>query len=319
MSAPASPAGSAASAGSAIGAPRRVTVRVPATSANVGVGYDCLGLALDLMATFTFEPAESLLIDGCPEQFRGEDNLVWTSYLDTCRRIYERPMPLHITIDSPIPLSGGLGSSSTCVVAGVAAAQAIHGGGFDRAAALDIATQIEGHPDNVAPAILGGLVSSFVDTGRTHSIRFDVADNLAFVAIAPPYEVRTADARRAMPETVTTETAVWQIGHCVAAVHAIESGDAKLLSAACQDRLHEPYRAPLIPDYEPLKRTALAAGASAFVISGSGSTMLAVTDGLDAARRVASSVSNMVENRIEGLWVRVLSSNAGGTVVTVER
>ena len=89
------------------GAPSRVTVRVPATSANVGVGYDCLGLALDLMATFTFEPADNLVIDGCPEQFRGEDNLVWTSYLDTCRRLYERPMPLRITIDSPIPLSGG--------------------------------------------------------------------------------------------------------------------------------------------------------------------------------------------------------------------
>ena len=99
---------------------RKVVVTVPATSANVGVGYDCLGLALDLPARFTFEPARELLIDGCEERFRGEDNLVWTSYLETCKNLLAKPIPLHITIDSPIPLSGGLGSSSTCVVAGVA-------------------------------------------------------------------------------------------------------------------------------------------------------------------------------------------------------
>ena len=294
----------------------RFRVSVPATSANVGVGYDCLGLALDLVADFTFEVSDRLLIDGCQERFRGEDNLVWTSYLDVCRELYTHPVPLHITIDSPIPLSGGLGSSSTCVVAGVVAAQLLHGGGFDKERALDLATQIEGHPDNVAPALMGGLVSSFVDNGRTRSLRFDIAPNLSFVAIAPPYEVRTADARKVMPKTVSTETAVWQIGHCVAVVEALQRGDAELLSAAAKDRLHEPYRSQLIPDYEPLRRTALAAGAAAFLISGSGSTMLAVTDGTEAAARVASAVENMVENKVEGLWVRALASDGRGTTVT---
>ncbi len=297
---------------------RRVVVKVPATSANVGVGYDCLGLALDFMATFTFETADELIIDGCPEKFRGEDNLVWTSYLETCRRMYREPSALHITIDSPIPLSGGLGSSSTCVVAGVAAAQALHGGGFDAASALDVATFLEGHPDNVAPALMGGLVSSFVDgEARTHSLRFDVAENLCFVAIAPPYEVRTADARKVMPAQVPTSTAVWQIGHCVAAVQALQTGDAKLVASACQDKLHEPYRAALIADYEPLRRTSLAAGAAAYLISGSGSTMLAVCDGRACAERVAGAICGMVENHIDGLWVRVLDANATGAVVTV--
>ena len=296
---------------------RKVVVTVPATSANVGVGYDCLGLALDLPARFTFEPARELLIDGCEERFRGEDNLVWTSYLETCKNLLAKPIPLHITIDSPIPLSGGLGSSSTCVVAGVAAAQVFCGRGYEPQSALEAACRIEGHPDNVAPAIMGGLVSSFADAEGTHSIRFDIADNLAFVVIAPPYEVRTADARKVMPESVSTDVAVWQIGHAVAVVNALESGDAVLLARACQDKLHEPHRSALIADYEPLRRTALAAGAATFLISGSGSTMLAIADGKAAAQRVADAVENMVENHVDGVWVRVLDANACGATVEV--
>ena len=287
-------------------------VSVPATSANVGVGYDCLGLALDLFARFRFERADALSIDGCPERFRGADNLVWTSYLEACRQMYQHPLDLHISIDSPIPLSGGLGSSSTCVVAGVIAAQLLHGRPLDQSQALDMATLIEGHPDNVAPAILGGLVSSFSDMRKTRPLRFDVHEDLRFVAIAPPYEVRTADARRVMPTSVPIDLAVWQLGHCVACVEALRSADVELLSAACQDRLHEPHRARLIPDYEPLRRTALAAGAAAFLISGSGSTMLAVCKGDDGAQRASDAVLGMVESRVEGLWVRTLRASATG-------
>lgn len=288
-------------------------VRVPATSANVGVGFDCLGIALDLTATFLMTPSERLEIVGCEERFRGEDNLVWQSYLATCARLGVEAAPLHITILSPIPLSGGLGSSSACVIAGIAGAMALVGGGFDRARALELACAEEGHPDNVAPALLGGLVSSFVDGDATTSTRMDVADNLRFVAIAPPYEVRTADARRVLPDEVTRETAVWQMGRVVATVRALETGDAALLGAACHDRLHEPYRARLIPDYEALRAAALGAGACAFMISGSGSTMLAVADGDEAAGRVAESLGATCP----GYWLRTLPANTLGTTVEV--
>lgn len=290
-----------------------VIVRVPATSANVGVGFDCLGLALDLTATFLMTPADRLEVEGCEPRFRGEDNLVWTSYLDACERLGQQAQPLHITILSPIPLSGGLGSSSACVIAGIGAAMALSPEGFDRARALELAVAIEGHPDNVAPALLGGLVSSFVDGEKTTSTRMDVAGNLRFIAVAPPYEVRTADARRVLPAEVSRETAVWQMGRCVAVVRALELGDAELLSAACHDRLHEPYRAPLIPDYEPLREAALAAGACAYMISGSGSTMLAVAAGDEAAARVAAGL------RAERpyFWLQVLPANTLGTTVEV--
>ena len=134
--------------------------------------------------------------------------------------------------------------------------------GYDRERCLELACAIEGHPDNVAPAIMGGLVSSFVEGDDTTSIRMEIAPNLRFVAVAPPYEVRTADARRVLPTEVPTSTAVWQMGRCVAVVRALETGDAALLGKASHDRLHEPYRAKLIPDYEPLRACALAAGAA---------------------------------------------------------
>ncbi len=290
-----------------------VIVRVPATSANVGVGFDCLGLALDLTATFLMTPSERLEVVGCEERFRGEDNLVWQSYLDACRELGLEARPLHITILSPIPLSGGLGSSSACVIAGIGAAMALSPEGFDRTRALELAVRLEGHPDNVAPALLGGLVSSFVDGDITTSTRMDVADNLRFVAVAPPYEVRTAEARRVLPTEVSRDTAVWQMGRCVAMVRALETGDAELLGAACHDKLHEPYRAKLIPDYDDLRVAAFEAGACAFMISGSGSTMLAVADG-DAA---AAAVRDALAAVRPGFWLQILPANTLGTTVEV--
>lgn len=284
--------------------PAEVTVMVPATSANLGVGFDTLGMALDLWASFTFRRSRTLEISGCEPQFTGADNLAWTSYLTTCEYLGVEPLTCAIDIDSPIPLSGGLGSSSTCVVAGVIAAQVLSGSGLDQARALDIAAQIEGHPDNVAPAILGGLVSSFIRDGKTFSNRFDVAPNLRFIVAAPPYQVRTIEARRVMPHEVPLETAVWQMGRCVATVLALEAGDAGLFGEACQDLLHEPYRKALIPDYEPLRSRALAAGAVGFFISGSGSTMIAVADGDEMAERVIHALAD----ERPGLWLREVAA-----------
>lgn len=292
-----------------------VIVRVPATSANVGVGFDCLGVALDLTATFLMTPSPTgkLVIDGCEERFRGEDNLVWQCYLRGCRELGCEPRPLHITILSPIPLSGGLGSSSVCTIAGVACAMALSPAGFDRQRALELATLVEGHPDNVAPALLGGLVSSFVEGEVTTSTRMDIAPNLRFVVIAPPYEVRTEDARRVLPTEVPLSTAVWQMGRCVAVVRALETGDAELLGAACHDKLHEPYRSKLIPDYDELRRVALAAGAAAYMISGSGSTMLAVCDGEERAAEVSAALAAARP----GFWLQNLPANTLGTTVEV--
>lgn len=285
-------------------------VKVPATSANLGVGFDCLGVALDVHATFTFTPSENLVITGCEPRFQGEDNLVWTTYLDTCHHLEVDPKPLAITIDSPIPLSGGLGSSSTCVVAGVAAALQSAGHSWDTSRALELATKAERHPDNVAPAILGGLTSSFSSNGRTITCCHSVASSLRFVVFAPPYEVRTSDARKVLPREVSLETCVWQTGHAIACVTALETGDFTLLQQACDDRVHEPFRKKLIADYRQLREAVYSAGAAAFVISGSGSTMVALCDGDRTAAHVKQAGSACVSDRT---WIRVLHTQTDGT------
>lgn len=283
-------------------------VSVPATSANLGVGFDTLGLALNLRAQFAFLKSAKFEVTGCEERFRGPDNLVWTSYLTALSALNVEPIPVRIDIQSPIPLAGGLGSSSCCVVAGILGAQAMAGIPYNPEFTLDVATQIEGHPDNVAPAILGGLVSSFIQDGDTVSIRNEVASNLRFITIAPPYEVRTADARRVLPDHVSRETCIWQMGRCVATVHALQQGDTILLAQAAHDKLHEPYRAQLIPDYEPLKQLALDSGAAAFTISGSGSTMLAICDGNKSALKVLSALSQARPT----FWIQNLSAESEG-------
>ena len=154
-------------------------------------------------------------------------------------------------------------------------------------------------------------MSSFIEDDDTTSTRMDIADNLRFIAVAPPYEVRTADARRVLPKEVPASTAVWQMGRCVAVVRALETGDAELLGKANHDKLHEPYRSRLIPDFEPLKKAALDAGACAFMISGSGSTMLAVADGDE----LASAVHDALTEARPGFWLRTLSANSLGTTV----
>ncbi len=286
----------------------RCRVSVPATSANLGVGYDCLGMALDLRALFEFRISDSLLIDGCEKRFQGEDNLVWQSYLEATRYLNVEAYPLHITIDSPIPTSGGLGSSSTCVVAGISAAQIIHGRAIDPYVTLRMATEIEGHPDNVAPAILGGVVSSFIRDGETISVRDPVCKRLRFVAIAPPVEVRTEEARAILPTTVSLEDAIWQMGRCVATVDALRLGQLKLLGKACEDRLHEPYRKKLIPCYDEVRSLSLEAGADAFFISGSGSTMIAVCN----SSKEATAVARAVETAHSDAWVQILKASEAG-------
>lgn len=289
-----------------------VVVRVPATSANLGVGFDVMGLALDLYATFSFAPSARLVVCGCAAHHANEDNLVWLAYQQACAMLEAPVRSLAIRIDSPLPLAGGLGSSSTCVVAGVIAAQLFSGRPFDRQLALNMATRIEGHPDNVAPAVYGGLTSSFVEAQTTYAAVMPVGDNLRFVTMAPPYTVRTDEARKAMPAMVPLQTAVWQMGRCVAMTNALERGDADLIAKTCHDKLHEPHRMLLIPDYDMLRARSLEAGACGFVISGSGSTMLAICDGDEVAHDVLRAVQGLVPN----MWSRILHA-AGGAEVTL--
>ena len=256
-----------------------IRISVPATSANLGIGYDTLGMAVSLYSHFTLERADELTITGCPEEFRNANNLVYVSLVDALAEWGEEPFGVSIDIQTEVPVARGLGSSSTCVVAGIMAAAALTGHTVTREELVAMAARVEGHPDNVAPAILGAAVCSFTPDGRLpRCLRYDVSDRLRFVTVIPPYEVHTSEARKVVPQEVPLSTAVWQMGRVAGLTRGLETGDASLIADANDDRLQEPYRRALIPDYDAIRETCLAGGAKTMWISGSGSTLMAVTD-----------------------------------------
>ena len=256
-----------------------IKITVPATSANLGIGYDTLGMAVSLYSHFTFDRADALTITGCPEEFRNEDNLVYVSFVDALAAWGEEPFPVSIDIQTEVPVARGLGSSSTCVVAGIMAAAALTGHTVTREELVALACEVEGHPDNVAPAILGAAVCSFTPEGTLpRCLRYDVSRKLRFITVIPPYEVHTSAARKVVPTEVPLSTAVWQMGRVAGLTRGLETGDTQLISDANDDRLQEPYRRELIPDYDAIRETCLSGGAKTLWISGSGSTLMAVTD-----------------------------------------
>lgn len=256
-----------------------IRVTVPATSANLGIGYDTLGMAVSLYAQFTFDRADELTITGCPEEFRNADNMVYVAFEQALKQWGVEPFPIAIDIKTDIPVARGLGSSSTCVVAGIMGAAALTNHTVTREELVSLATAMEGHPDNVAPALLGAAVCSFTPEGELpRCLRYTVSDRLRFITIIPPYEVHTSDARKVVPQEVPLSTAVWQMGRIAGLTRGLETGDTALIAAANDDRLQEPYRRALIPDYDAIRETCLSGGAKTLWISGSGSTLMAVTD-----------------------------------------
>ncbi|WP_346680921.1 homoserine kinase [Enorma massiliensis] len=256
-----------------------IKVTVPATSANLGIGYDTLGMAVSLYSHFTFDHADTLTITGCPEEFRNRDNMVYVAFEQALEQWGMEPFPISIDIQTEIPVARGLGSSSTCVVAGIMGAAALTRRTVTREELVAMATALEGHPDNVAPALLGAAVCSFTPEGELpRCLRYNVSERLRFITIIPPYEVHTSEARKVVPKEVPLSTAVWQMGRIAGLTRGLETGDTELIAAANDDRLQEPYRRKLIPDYDAIRATCLEGGAKTIWISGSGSTLMAVTD-----------------------------------------
>lgn len=268
-----------------------IKMSVPATSANLGVGYDCMGLALDMMAYAEFEQIpQGLCITGCDPIYCNEDNLFYQAYVKAMNYMQEPVQGLKIHVHSEVPYTRGLGSSATCIVAGIGAASAMMNNRLNKYEIFDLATQMEGHPDNVAPAVFGGLCVSFMDQGKANMIRFGVKSNLRFVALIPDYEVSTKMAREVLPKEMSYQDAVYQMGRCAALAKAIEIGNALIIKKACVDQMHEPYRKGLIPQYDQVKAMVDQNGAITLFISGSGSTMIAIADGDTCANAIANSV-----------------------------
>lgn len=279
--------------------PSSVTVTVPATTANIGPGFDCLGAAFNLYNRFHFTPFTPLS-DSEPFQITiegteatrvntGATNLVYRSYLQCYERIGQPAPPIHIKIVLGVPLSRGLGSSSTAIVGGIVGANALAGSPLNGDDLAALANELEGHPDNVVPALRGGMQVAAMANGRLQICPLPWHESVVPVVIIPEFEVSTADARRVLPGQYSRSDAVFNTAHVALLLQGIATGNGDWISGGMGDRIHQPYRKKLIPGYEDVHRAALRAGAWGLVISGAGPTLLALSPP-DAANTVREAM-----------------------------
>ncbi len=270
---------------------RSLTIRVPATSANLGPGFDCLGAALDFSNEVTVERIpQGLEIEvsgeGAGELSRGADNRVFAAFSAGCRALGVEPPPVRLRLLNRIPLARGLGSSSAAAIAGLVAAKALVGGDLSEERLLKLAVPIEGHPDNVVPALLGGVTACLSDGDRVIYQRLSLppaVQMLRAVLFVPDFPMDTGEARSILPDSVPRLDGVFNTGRAALLVAALQNGNLELLRTAMQDRLHQPYRARIFPAFLALCEAALACGALGAVLSGAGSTVLALAaDGAEA-------------------------------------
>lgn len=252
-----------------------ITIRVPATTANLGPGFDCIGLALDLWNEVQFKADDQITYrvtgEGASQLDNQPNNLLVEAFL----RVYELcgrdAKGAAIRSQNQIPPSSGMGSSAAALVAGIFGANELLGRPLNQADMLKLATELEGHPDNVAPALLGGLVVSVMNEGEILSRRYEVP-TLTAVIVKPEVDWPTRVARAVLPVSVSRADAIFNIGRTALVVDALRSGDLDLLRKAMDDRLHQPYRLERIPGGKAAFEAARRFGAAA--LSGAGPSIL---------------------------------------------
>ena len=295
-------------------------VRVPATTANLGPGFDCLGLALDLWNDVRF----TLEGDGVVVAARGErtdtlptdaTNLVARSFLRLCEEAGEAPPAgLRIDCEVRIPLSSGLGSSAAAIVAGLLGANTLLGRPFDRGRLLELAADIEGHPDNVAAALLGGLTIVVRKDDKLLTKKILVPE--VHVALAVPgLAFSTREARAGLPTEVSMQDAVFNLGRTPLVVEALRTGDYELLNQVMEDRLHQASRLKLIPGGRAAWLAAQHAGAAAIAVSGSGPSLIAFVSLATDAARIARVMAEAFAAEGVTAWPLGLSASAAGATV----
>ena len=289
-----------------------VTVTVPATTANLGPGFDCIGAALTLYNQFKFtrlDLATERLVEATPgdcplitvsgvEQERvitDDSNLVYQSFVKLYQQLGQTPPPVNIEIELGVPLARGLGSSATAIIGGLVGANQLAGAPLSQLEVLKIAIALEGHPDNVVPAFLGGcrlaatgLITDEASSGKGGVNQWEVCDvpwhsDVVPVVAIPNFELSTKEARGVLPADYSRADAIFNIAHLGLLLRGLATGYGDWLRVALQDRIHQPYRKTLIPGYDAVHSAALSAGAYGMVISGAGPTLLALVDSSQAA------------------------------------
>lgn len=262
--------------------PDGVRVKIPASTANLGPGFDTLGMALSLYAWIEMKEAEQTVFHLYGDEMKGiprdKSNLLYQVAQQVFERAGVQVPELEISMYSDIPLTRGLGSSATAIVGALAAANALIGSPLSKAELFDMATGIEDHPDNVGASLYGGIITAIWDGVHAECIRFDPPEDLEVLVVVPDFELQTSEARKVLPDHISRKDAVYNVCRASFLVGALAGGRMDLIGKAMSDRLHQPYRAPLIPGMTRILEEAGDHGALGVALSGAGPTLLALVD-----------------------------------------
>jgi homoserine kinase len=290
----------------------KILVKVPATSANLGPGFDSLGLALDLWneTTITLAIEFSMRVkgEGADKLSTDKNNLIFCAAQKLAELAGCSLPAFHADCANQIPLSSGLGSSAAATLTGLLAANTLLGNPFLREEILGLATEMEGHPDNVAPALTGGLVVSTLAEGKVLAHKITIRTDIHTTVALPDFHLPTQEARAALPEKVLMKDAVHNISRAVLVAEAFRSGDLDLLGKAMTDTLHQPYRLKLIPGAQSAMDAAKEAGASAVALSGAGPSLIAFASKAEAG--IGESMKRAFEEA--GLEARIFNLGVSG-------
>ncbi|GAB6098647.1 homoserine kinase [Halanaerocella petrolearia] len=291
---------------------------MPATTANLGPGFDTLGLALDLYNQLEIkEIEEGLQIEvtgyGQEKLPTDESNLVYQAMDKVFKQVNYQPTGIYLKLVNKIPLARGLGSSAAAIVGGVVAANKLVGEKLSTAELLNLATELEGHPDNVAPALLGGVVVSNLQDGDVMYEKIDAPKIQAVVCI-PNYQVSTVESREVLPDSVKFEDAIFNVSHTALLITGLLNRDYELVGKALEDRLHQPYRQEIIPGFKEIV-TEVGEEALGVVLSGSGPTIVALTlEQIEVEKIGKQMVSIFAEQDIAADYLVTTPTNQGVTI-----
>lgn len=299
-----------------------IQITVPASSANLGAGFDSLGIALKLYNRVWMEEADGSVenpacyiesVDSAPIP-TDKSNMIFK----TAEYLYKRcgyPFyGLKLRQENNIPMTRGLGSSSACLIAGLLGANTLLGSPLSIPDISDIAAGLEGHPDNTAPALLGGLVTAVMDNERVYTVSVPVSEKIRFALFIPDFELKTEKARAILPDRVARDDAVYNLSRAALMTASLFSGNLNNLRIAVQDKLHQPYRFALIEGADRIFYIAYRLGAYAVSISGSGPAIMAIVSSEDSAF-VFNAKSQLSDAGLYGWDVRLLECEQSGAAV----
>ena len=257
-----------------------IKIRIPATSANLGAGFDALGLAMNYYNYVQMEESDHIEISSVDDTPipTDENNLIYQSAKSLYEICGKKLSGLKIIQENNIPMTRGLGSSSACIIAGLVGANTLMGNPFSLDEMVNLSAQIEGHPDNTAPALLGGIVTAAFDGRCVHWVKLEVFTTLKFVVVIPDFELSTEKARECLPKQIPHTDAVYNLSRAALFSASLLTGKYQNLKTAVDDRLHQPYRIELIPYAKEVFEMSYEWGAYAVYISGAGPSIMSIVD-----------------------------------------